>query len=177
MEGRLPEVVDTDRLKRVRVEIAVGVEFFVNDRHDAALGAYLRKQLANDARPKPADMLYLPSESEVRDDFGRNLADASERAVVRLPRAHGSHRVTQIRREPRCSEGKARNRGGLDAGALVVIKNIYRVLLLGAWCRLGNKSESLAGRRRRGFHVGGEGGRHSAAAGSGAWAELLAPRL
>ncbi len=49
MDRQRPEVVTTGRLKHVRVELGVSREFLINDRSDAALGAYLGEEFANGA--------------------------------------------------------------------------------------------------------------------------------
>ena len=111
-------------------------------------------------------MLALAAEPEVGHHLGRDRADGSERAGVGLPRSHGSHRATQIRREPRWSEGMARKRGGLDAGAVVVIRDIF-LFLPGRVCRRKHEIKAAAICPRDGLFVWGiDRARHQAASGS-----------
>ena len=93
----MPEVVAAGCLKGLGLEFAVGGKLLVYDRPNVALGADLGQQLANGARAQTMEVFYLPSESEIRDDLSRNLADGSERAGVGTACTHAVLRSSTAR--------------------------------------------------------------------------------
>ncbi len=184
MDRRWRELDATGGFEDLGIEFGEALDRLLDGSLNSVFGAQVGERFAKDAIALSAEADHMTAEFQVRGDLGGKLADGLEAVAVRgfgpdalelrvavrvalggeVPGpAHGSHRWTQIRRDPRWSEGMARKRLGLDAHAVVVIKDIY--LFLCEWvCRRKHEIKLVAIGPRGGLSCVGDGGRHQATA-------------
>ena len=128
MERWLPELVTTGGLKGLGVDLGEFADRLLDGKANAVFCCEVGEQFCGNARSTLMKTLNLALEFEIADDLSGNAADGLEISGFGGTPGHGSHRVTQIGREPRCSGGMARKWRGLDADAFVVYMFIVSVL-------------------------------------------------